>query len=561
MRWIGVFAIVSFACGPSARPEPGDGCVSGSYRCSGAQLETCVNDVFVPSETCTAECNEQLGCVTCQPFSSVCLAETAHTCNADGNGYVDTACNGPGEACDTESGHCYEPCSADALASTYLGCEYYPTVTGNMVANTYNFAIIIANYHSAPVDAKLEGGSIPYQEFVIPANSVIVKTLPWQVDLKLCNAPLWEDCRTPTRFSARANNGAYHLVTERPVAVYQFNPLEYMNPVAGEYSYTNDASLLFPVNVWGTEYRVASWRETNGSPGLLTIVAGEDATTVVVVPRAPTQGDATIASFVADMPQTIMLDRGDVAELGTIATGDLTGSLVTADKPIQVIGGHYCANVPFGNSYCDHLEESMIPVRALATTYVVTSPRSDAFPDGRIQVVRVIATAANTELVFDPPQPGVNTTLQRAGDFVELSSTAANFQVTATNKILVAQYMIGQSATPGTADPAMTIAVPTEQFRSNYMFHAPTNYAVNYVDVIAAVGTKLTLDGTPVTAPATPVGATGWVLTRLTLDTGPAADGNHTLEADSRVGISVYGYGDYTSYWYPGGLDLASIIL
>ena len=36
-------------------------------------------------------------------------------------------------------------------------------------------------------------------------------------------------------------------------------------------------------------------------------------------------------------------------------------------------------------------------------------------------------------------------------------------------------------------------------------------------------------------------------------------DGNHKLEATLKVGISVYGYGDYTSYWYPGGLDLAEI--
>jgi hypothetical protein len=26
-------------------------------------------------------------------------------------------------------------------------------------------------------------------------------------------------------------------------------------------------------------------------------------------------------------------------------------------------------------------------------------------------------------------------------------------------------------------------------------------------------------------------------------------------------GISVYGYGSYTSYWYPGGLDLKSIVV
>ena len=34
------------------------------------------------------------------------------------------------------------------------------------------------------------------------------------------------------------------------------------------------------------------------------------------------------------------------------------------------------------------------------------------------------------------------------------------------------------------------------------------------------------------------------------------ADGNHDLLGDKAFGASVYGYGQYTSYWYPGGLDL-----
>jgi hypothetical protein len=38
-----------------------------------------------------------------------------------------------------------------------------------------------------------------------------------------------------------------------------------------------------------------------------------------------------------------------------------------------------------------------------------------------------------------------------------------------------------------------------------------------------------------------------------------AGDGNHTANGDQPFGISVYGYGQYTSYWYPGGLNLEII--
>ena len=67
------------------------------------------------------------------------------------------------------------------------------------------------------------------------------------------------------------------------------------------------------------------------------------------------------------------------------------------------------------------------------------------------------------------------------------------------------------------------------------------------------MGAKVTLDAAPV-AGFKPIGATGFGVVRLAL--GDNIDGNHDIQSDKPVGISVYGYGQYTSYWYPGGLDL-----
>jgi len=67
------------------------------------------------------------------------------------------------------------------------------------------------------------------------------------------------------------------------------------------------------------------------------------------------------------------------------------------------------------------------------------------------------------------------------------------------------------------------------------------------------------LDGAPVTL--SPIGATGFSLGRVqALGAGPAADGSHSITGDLAFGITVYGYGQYTSYWYPGGLDLSNIV-
>ena len=97
------------------------------------------------------------------------------------------------------------------------------------------------------------------------------------------------------------------------------------------------------------------------------------------------------------------------------------------------------------------------------------------------------------------------------------------------------------------------VKLATEQYRTTYLFHAPINYESNFVNITAPMAAKVTLDAAPV-AGFKAIGATGYGVVRLEL--GDNIDGNHRVESDKPVGISVYGYGQYTSYWYPGGLDL-----
>jgi hypothetical protein len=201
----------------------------------------------------------------------------------------------------------------------------------------------------------------------------------------------------------------------------------------------------------------------------------------------------------------------------------------------------------------------MFPVDTLSTHYIVSAPAVTSIPSGKVEVIRIIATGANTNVTYDPPQAGAPTNIPQAGGYIEIQNNAASFEIKADQKVMVVQYMEGQEAGGGTGDPAMTLAVPVEQFRTQYLFHAPTNYESNYVDVTAPVGVTVTLDGAPLTF--APIGATGYALSRVyPLTAGPNNDGNHSIQSTQAFGITVYGYGQYTSYWYPGGLNLNTII-
>ena len=198
----------------------------------------------------------------------------------------------------------------------------------------------------------------------------------------------------------------------------------------------------------------------------------------------------------------------------------------------------------------------MFPIESLAKEYIVVPPVQT--PNNNLlkaQMVRIIAVEDDTEVEFEPDQ-GVDGTLTDAGDFIEISTTTNMFKVSSEKKFLVAQYMVGQGGGYGTSDPAMLLAVPTEQFRTSYLFHAPTGWVENFVDIIAPANANVSVDGNNVGA-WTAIGNTGFSVAHVELSN--AGDGNHTVSANQKVGISVYGVLDYGSYWYPGGLDLEII--
>ena len=561
------------ACGSShkgtvdAGADAAAACTAGEMHCNGNELQTCVGGQFQDSQSCPNMCDDVYGCVVCVPNTGTCNGDTSHACNSTGTGYDDVQCDPvQGVTCDPGSGLCSGACAPQAIGSSYIGCEYYPTVTGNMVGPDFGFALAIANTSASDATVTIEDGGLTSPMTVtVAAGSVQVQTLPWQADLKLCLGTGfdWSPCSGGTgnanlHPAALVSKGAFHLRSTAPVTVYQFNPINYTD--GANFSYTNDASLLLPTNVWRTDYYAASWQNTAGvNPDEFAVTASQDGTAVTITTKADTTAYGGAPAFATGVPQTVMLDAGDTIEVSSY-TGDLTGSEVSSDKPVQLISGHYCADVPDSVCCCDHIEESMFSVDALGNSYIVNAPAVPEIPTGRVEYIRIIGTVGNTNLSYDPPQAGAPTTIANPGDFVEIADNANSFQITADHKILVAQYMEGQLVdNSSSGDPAMALAVPSEQFRTSYLFHAPTNYTSNFVDITAPDAAIVMLDGTMVTG-FTPIGTTGFSVARIaSLGGGPNADGTHSITGSMPFGITVYGYGEYTSYWYAGGLDLTDI--
>lgn len=491
-------------------------------------------------------------------------------------------------------------CSEAESSRTYVGCDYWPTVTANLVQDIFDFAVAVANVGTEDAHVTVTGPNGVSKVVAVAPGSLNKVFLPWVPELK-------GPALTGITASVLVKGGAYHLVSDRPVVVYQFNPLEFraaggepgkdwskcqkMSFTAPEcYSYTNDASLLLPSTAMTGSYRImgsygfsrhpiqegTTTPDTSQplQPGAATyfvVTATSDGTTVTVKlgPKGKVVAGTGVAATPAGGLLTLQLNAGDVAEVVSTSGRDFdfSGSLLSATKPVQVITGVPCIDYPLDVVACDHVEETVFPAQTLGRHYVVTTPTGPkANKVGH--VVRFYGNADGTTLTYKPSQPAGCPATLAAGEVVECDLVRSDFEVTGTAEFGVGMFMIGaEQADPDAnsssfvqpqGDPSQSFSVAVEQYRTRYVFLAPTDYKTSYVDVIADAKTKLTLDGKDASSELAAITGTTWFNARIKLDAG-SSDGVHVLASDKPVGIQVMGYGDNTTYMYPGGLNLGEI--
>ncbi len=519
-------------------------CPDGTIVCEGDTAKTCDGmGGFKNEEACAGVCIADVGCKLCDPGSTACKGDNVLAVQRPGRQPRTPSRPATGSRASPAT-PTRAPARAPARPPPSALATSAATTTRPSSCSTTSTTpaprTTTPSRSPTPPTRRRQDHDHPRrqqgrQDRWSRANSVKLINLPWVNELTKSDAA-----------SVLVKDGAYRLRSNNPVTVYQYNPIKATT--------TNDASVLLPVNTWTGNYLVASWDfwASFNYPGFYAVVARADGTKVTITPSATGNKVRAGGGVAADGNGVIMLDDGDVLEVVNSAA-DLTGTIITADKPVQVFGGHECTNVPLNVTACDHLEESMFPIETLAKEYLVVPPVQ--VPNDQLekaQMVRIIASEANTTLVFDPDQP-VAKNLAKAGDFVQIATTTAKFLVTADKKIMVAQYMVGQDGGYGTSDPAMLLAVNPLQWRKSYLVHAPTSWVANYVDLMAKTGTTVSVDG--VNAGGWKViGNTGYSYTHVKLSNN--GNGNHSIMGDATVGVGVYGVQNYGSYWYPGGLDL-----
>ncbi|MBI3870840.1 MAG: HYR domain-containing protein [Verrucomicrobia bacterium] len=328
-----------------------------------------------------------------------------------------------------------------------------------------------------------------------------------------------------------------HITASEPVSIVGMNHADA----------SSEGFLALPVEALGREYIVLGYGNThegveflNGSE--FSIAASEDNTTVTfVLPADGSNGPKAARTVVLSRWQTYHLRQAQGKP------GDLSGTVITSDRPVAVFGGHRCAAVPDSSVWtCNHLVEQLPPTSAWGARFY-TQPFQTRLGGDRL---RVLAARAGTQVTVTPLGGlPVLYALDR-GQFFEAAMTRPSV-IAASQAVLVAQYA-NSSDYDGVemSDALMMLVPPSQTFASAYTVWSPTNgFTRNFLSLIAT-----NAQGPPVVT----VDSKTFVLDSVSspgffarvIEVQP---GVHDISAAVPLGVGVYGFGGFDAYGYPGG--------
>lgn len=572
----------------AAAPEPGSCPPGASLGCVTPYSRKVCNDKGTAFVEIACQANELcLGadeCVPalCVPGERLCTGLRAiGECRIDGSGYDVVETCGPGLSC--EKGLCVSACNSLQKTETNVGCVYSLVDLGNFESEAVNAktdkpVLVVVSNVSGSDDATVqilsrETGEllpIPAADRVVPKNN-----------LKTFFLPLGQ-----AQLTTAVNRDSWLLTSDQPITV------TLLNPENGLDVRSNDATLLFPNDSLGTEYLVMGWEsfwtlaqglDSDGFPkygftSYVTVVAtASGKTEVTVTPSTDVRAGVdkaggTLSRVPSGQQRVHILDEGDVLNYAVeprVGEGDLTGTLVTTDKPAAVFWAHNCGFVPsIDVPFCDHMEHQLSPINTWGRVYVADlfKPRSDTpwtsnENPGYYDVFRVMASRDGTVVNCEPAVAGCQSGALKRGQWVEYQASVSHL-IKANNPVQVGHFMTGSNypghastcgdqVKTGIGDPAFTIGVAVDQYLNDYVFLTPPGYSDDWVNVTHPVGAAITLDGQPLAEPEEVIEGTGFAVTRASLP-----DGVHRITSADAFGIMAYGYDCDVSYAYPGGMLL-----
>ncbi len=315
----------------------------------------------------------------------------------------------------------------------------------------------------------------PSQQYLLKQDSVLTVYIDEKLEMYRSEVPL---------------DNAVEVLSDLPVTITAYS---------SQWK-TTDSYAAIPVEKWGTRYVVLSQPNDQYHPppdippldsarlayprsSEFLVIANEDTTVITFRPRALTERAKQIFRH-----YSVTLNKGECYLVKSFptqkGTGDLTGTVVTGNKPFGFLSGHVRTAIPqFLIPLWDsknHLVEMLQPVKSWGRKFATIKMLPYQFvPHG--DMIRVTCFYPNTRVSIKTATGYQSLFLKDSGDYVSLPYFDAPAYWVADKPVQIGQYMMhsGRSQDSYSFDPALVTIPSIEQFIQKVVFQTPGNPTVN----------------------------------------------------------------------------------
>ncbi len=343
--------------------------------------------------------------------------------------------------------------------------------------------IFVASVYEAEVTVRVSGRGVSKTKRTLPGKVTHFTLSPAEAQ------PFNKDESQPAPIQTLYPGVAVIVQSDKPIVAYCLT----------RFQFTTDGAMLTPNSSLGTEYVVGSMADMSAMyPGLnlpseVTISGVSDSTTVWFTLGGTS---ATVANNLMESGQTkqYVINKGDVLAISTSnAGGDLSGSYIRSSKPVAVLSGNQCANVPLDKRWCDYVVSNEAPIHSWGTAC--------HFPQlaerDQNAWVKIFAAESGAQVYRN----GEYLSTLRDGkggqagfgymDRQALEGAQQPIVFTASTSISVKLFTPGQELDNKVADPSSMQITPVAQYSRFVLFCAPgapqLQFAENFVSLVHAV--------------------------------------------------------------------------
>lgn len=217
------------------------------------------------------------------------------------------------------------------------------------------------------------------------------------------------------------------------------------------------------------------------------LVGCENSTNITIIPSQPVKLPVNLqssSSTVVTIPPGTSSHHLLLHQMQTLLVtsfDDLTSTRIVSNKPLTVLSGHECANIPPSEAGCEPLAVQIPPTFTWGTKFLL-APFSGR---GSAQIFKAVSSEKDTSFTYRCGSSGAikfgNVSL------IEFNSDAY-CHLDSTKPVFLVQFSVGSTLDSFKGDPAVAIIPPMDQhIRETKFISLPTNdFSSNFVSVTVA---------------------------------------------------------------------------